>query len=554
MFDFYHNKPAEMMKPLVEKECEKVLYPTSTARAYNEFIEFYDSFKEYRPLIPICMYTVLILECFVECWCNTGSCAKDHGRQWFTNFIFLATLQKLDHIIEFRFVMLNECPSNLNMDAIFKRIGMHRSVLSNVRLIAFIGKGIFEASRSQPMALADSEATRTAEHILSVCPNTTSLVYNTHHTLISSAGVIRDIPGVGFEIIKRLYVALLPRLTAVQILRPFPNVPNMAFAWNLTKLVINHALIPELTHLPRIPVDCLTRVEIYGIQRVPNWRIFETAPGNKLVFPCLEKITLQYSTPDRSSVQPTNSQFTTIFPEDIRVEVPGLSNADVAFQKYFAPRSIQLLSIYEDPRAFESLNLDILKCARSVHISYRDERLDPNIRYNCQGIYSLYARYNNWITGARFDNIPSPLPLTINWISLEWLDITANIADVKSICNIIHQLRHLHTFYLSCFSMDRGDLNDPARGVDFADQDDIFSGVDTTVDRIHTCIGLALRKLHIFSHKRLDVDGILWLVGRLPYLQELGLNPNSLDEVPLSMSRSGITVCGFNPHIEAIDG
>ncbi|ORX72121.1 hypothetical protein DL89DRAFT_265763 [Linderina pennispora] len=159
----------------------------------------------------------------------------------------------------------------------------------------------------------------------------------------------------------------------------------------------------------------------------------------------------------------------------------------------------QFLRICDNPRA-------LTRVSSLIHTDPR-----PSARSYSADAGSLY--------GARMLGIEYPLPETINW---SWMII----ADPKSIAHMVGQLPALMTLVLECFSMNRDDLLISDRNEHFGDQAYTFELM-----------------------RGLDLDGLVYLVGRLPSLVSLGVDKEMVD-IP---KRDDVSVHTFSSYIAAID-
>ncbi|KAJ1951651.1 hypothetical protein EC988_003994, partial [Linderina pennispora] len=196
-----------------------------------------------------------------------------------------------------RIVQFNECRQELNLGQAIESIGIPHGAIANTSLLMFLGFGLFTAGEGQDLEMAKAEAMDTVDTILSLCPNITGLWHHGRRTWSSSAGLVRDIPGVGSEIMKELHRRLHSQLTMMQVMRPFPKDIAAPFSENLQVLALDSKLIPELVHLPQIPVSNLRELEVWHNSRYVDWTPFRAGADGTLNLKRLDKLALEFDKP-----------------------------------------------------------------------------------------------------------------------------------------------------------------------------------------------------------------------------------------------------------------
>ncbi|ORX67951.1 hypothetical protein DL89DRAFT_259182 [Linderina pennispora] len=143
----------------------------------------------------------------------------------------------------------------------------------------------FYAGKRQESQDAEMEATRTAQLILEHCPHARELWYHPDRVWGLSKNPLQELPGVGTEIMIMLRHVLHPRLTMMQVTRPFPSYIDQPFSPNLQYLVLDLKLVPEFVHLPPIPTDSMSHLELSGISNGINWGPVQDWTRQKGAFP-----------------------------------------------------------------------------------------------------------------------------------------------------------------------------------------------------------------------------------------------------------------------------
>ncbi|KAJ1953340.1 hypothetical protein EC988_003050, partial [Linderina pennispora] len=465
----------------------------------------------------------LTLECKVECSCNRRACPKSHARQWTTNYKELKRRGTLGQVEEFQIILLNQCRRELNLDKELETNGLSAMRLPNVNSLVFLGEGVFTAGRYQDTKLSNAEVKRTGIHIISIFPNITRLEYFLSRDRGSSSGNRKLLPGIGTKIVLSLLNHFISQLTTVQILVPFMVGRSFSFSNHLTSLTINDSYLRQLTPFPSIPVAALRRVQILKVVDKVNWGPFEKINDSLIVFPHVEEVTLQFVRPDRLVTLPEARDCDTLFPRLNVISVMGVNFSSMNFLKVFGDNA-QFLRICDNPRALTRVSSVLLDCAQNLQLIHTDPR--PSARsYSVLHMRALYEADAGSLYGARMLGIEYPLPETINWSWMMWLHMTASIADPKSIAHMVGQLPALMTLVLECFSMNRDDLLISDRNEHFGDQAYTFVKADSNFYRSDTRpISKELMRFEICSHRGLDLDGLVYLVGRLPSLVSLGVN------------------------------
>ncbi|KAJ1957908.1 hypothetical protein EC988_000590 [Linderina pennispora] len=444
---------------------------------------------------------------------------------WSSNYDFLVAEGMLHLVTEFRVVMNNNCPKDLHLIRAMRHYRLHKTTLPTVESVTFLGDGLFAAGKAQATLQAAHEAKYTADDIIALCPNITSMYFYTSGGWGSSARLRLMPAAVGTMTCMHLFRQAICNMATSHALTPPPESPGLRFSDDLTSLTINTSLLSPSQMLPPTVAESLRRLKITHVCRAVDWSRLSGA-SNSLVLPQLERLEIEFVDPGTGwLVVPVRYNTSVEFPRLQSLEVAGAKHADRNIYTCFTKYTIPLLILSADPRDFKDIDLRLLQCANGLQVKYCDSREHTDTIYSVKDMEVLY-RFRTGLRMASLSGIDYPLPEVLLWDNLCWLYLTASIADVESITRLLVQLKGLETLAIRCLSMYPNDLLSDSSAAHFADQvgrfESLFKAAEPYLDApIHSM----LQRLDIYVRQKFDLIGVACLLHRLPALKYLGVNP-----------------------------
>ncbi|ORX72186.1 hypothetical protein DL89DRAFT_265809 [Linderina pennispora] len=520
-----HGKATELVAPMIHTAFNKACHKTSTVADFDQIIAFHDEYLEYSLFVRSLMGRVpLILEATIESSYDDSNSDIKHCRRWHN---LLSLVSEVRIAIE--------------------SLGIPLGAIANTSLLMFLGSGLFTAGKRQDLEMAKAEAMDTVDTILSLCPNVTGLWHHGHRTWSSSAGFVRDIPGVGGEIMLELHRRLHSQLTMMQVMRPFPKDIAAPFSENLQVLVLDSKLIPELHN-----------------SRYVDWTLFRAGADGALNLKRLDKLALEFDKPVKGMAYCSPCFVDVTFPAVTQVKVKGLEHSIVAMENYLHTAQCRPLTLVTEPYGLERMGLPILRCATLLAVNIKDRHTHAGQACMTRGIYRLFRHGQQYLSGARVTGMYHPMPPSIKWPWLHWLHLTPVVACANSMLNVIGMLKHLHVLVIDAYSLERKHLMVVGSSSFLNSQSKAVSDMDDAVKGLGRCVSDQIVRLDIRSCKPLCVSTVVKVVSRLPNLTSLGVSPGYVDAVAQAIGgrASGSSEAGFrvihvreySSHIGVFDG
>ncbi|ORX72444.1 hypothetical protein DL89DRAFT_282503 [Linderina pennispora] len=462
---------------------------------YDRVIDFINSYPKMHVWIPDDTFSVLFLQCTVECVCAKSSCLKSHKRRWKSNVNSLAAKGKLHLVTEFRIVMTDESKQPLDLSkAVLVIVPGISSVVSNVSSIVMVGNGAFEAGSLQTLRQMRSEAEEAADTIHRTFQNVSSLrLYSPNHTGDDSP-CATDIPDYVWS-----------QLEHADVLTPLSN-ELVGFCQNLTTLRLNSACLQMNADLPGIPTHCLRELDLYRIVHMFPWRLFNMSKG-VVDFSNLESLTVEFVwSPDQPASFPGEGN-DIVFGSLETLKVCGSGLVYLDFYTFFIGNPITKLSISEDPAYYSSIDFSILKDIKQLRVGHPTGYPQFMGRYSVAAIESLFESQST-VEEAVIDGLLYPIPVLTPWANLCSLHFLVSIADTNCMTSLLFQLPSLQKLTVVSYSMDRNDAEDML----FADQAVNFQNVDDMLDPDDRFpINESLLQLNLYAYTGFDWFGLYTL-------------------------------------------
>ncbi|ORX63521.1 hypothetical protein DL89DRAFT_298357 [Linderina pennispora] len=463
--------PDDVKKKKLEAACKKSHYETSTVADYLPFAKFYQDYPALHSHLPEFVKKVpLILECQVKCSCTDTTCKKSHGRVWKSNIEELETCGLLSSVSELRIVLYNDCPKDLHLDKAIQELGIPRGAIASTKLIRFLGRGLFYAGKRQESQDAEMEAIRTAQLILEHCPHARELWYHPDRYL-----------------------------------------------------VLDLKLVPEFVHLPPIPTDSMSHLELSRISNGINWGLFKTGPDRRVHFPNLQTLVMRFKEPEKGLLQSSLDVSRVVIPSTVGVTVTGIAHSRNAIWEYFK-KGCRQLSLVESTLEFRDIDVYNLQCSKHFQLKLIPEEGDSSKPLPFVGLRNFFGHRNTVIRRMSVTGIEFMLPLTVKFHNMENLHLSLGIADSNIILNLAHSLTRLKILRIRCFSMYCNDLNHHGRGVYFANEDHELCIIAAHARDIPMIASKNLQCLHLYSHMAIDPNRFIKLMARFPNLAEIQVN------------------------------
>ncbi|KAJ1949803.1 hypothetical protein FBU59_000983 [Linderina macrospora] len=545
----------DVMRRKIEAACKKAKHETSTIEDYAPYIKFFKHHSIYNMFIPSFMVGApLILDCRVECPCTDNSCPKSHERVWLSNYNELKAADMLPLVDELRIIIYNESPKDLNLNMAILELKIPHGAIPKIKLIKFLGQGLFLAGEYKDMADANiksevyAEAVHTAKLIIGLCPKATELWFHEHRDWGTSEGLLQDIPGVGSAIMLALRRVLYSNLTTMQIARPFTDDVIQLFSPDLQRLSVDFSVISELTRLPPIPTDNVRHLALTRISRDIDWGIFQSGPDGKAHFPKLETLVLKFDKPEGRLAYTSWYRASVAFPTTVVVVVGGVNDSRGTLLNLFKENSCGKLVLVEHPSFLQKFEIGNLKCSRKVEVRLCPSPDDQNHLLPTNGLWQFYG-CRSGVKEMSISGMEVVMPAAVCWNSVEVLDITVGIADYEGLLNLVFRLKRLRTLKIKCFSMDRSDLYNPGRGVHFAGESEQHSIIDAHVSNEPKKFRKKLTSLHIYSQQGIVLKVIRKLVLRISTIAEVFVNSEAVDSVSKVVSDCNVKVGAVDPDV-----
>ncbi|KAJ1958710.1 hypothetical protein EC988_000145 [Linderina pennispora] len=472
------------------------------------------------------VFGTLLLECFVECDRIKCSCSKSHDRDWMWNLGFLIEHNKLHLVTEFRVVIFNECELPMHIDKVMKDMENRlQSSLPNVRSILFLGPGVFTAGTAKDADLIQEfrTAEAAAQSIRKLFPCATDLRYHVFRKWVPTPNILgadRKLCPL-YEYTLKEYAH---QLEHVQMLIPFPlNVPKLFD--NLTSLSINIRYIRLRRDLPVIPTRCLRTIEVFQIEAVIPWHLFETTDG-ALNFDSLQDLRLEFIQATANTATFPGCNCPVHFPRLNTLHVTGSAYVYTDIYAYFQGRVFERLTIMDDPTNFERINEHAFETVKMLKIGHPTGAPFVDV-YSVDMVERLYQLPSS-VEVATLGLFDYPLPGLIAWVDLRSLTLAASIADKHGLANLLGQLPLLHTLVVDCFSMIRSD----AKVTKFPDQKITFDEIGEVLDPSSQLpVSESLERLDLFVRGTFDLVGFCELVLCLPRVTKVRINHHMIPHI-----------------------
>ncbi|KAJ1952709.1 hypothetical protein EC988_003404 [Linderina pennispora] len=314
------------------------------------------------------------------------------------------------------------------------------------------------------------------------------------------------------------------QLEHVQMLIPFPlNVPKLFD--NLTSLSINIRYVRLRRDLPAIPTRFLRILEVFQIEAVIPWHLFDITEG-ALDFDNLESLHLEFIQAAAQTVNFPGWDYPIHFPKLSALNVTGSAYVYTDIYAYFQGRVFERLTIMDDPTNFERINEQAFESVKMLKIGHPTRIPFVNM-YSVDMVERLYQLPSN-VEEAVLGLLDYPLPELIAWVNLRSLTLTASIADKHGLANLLGQLPLLHTLIVNCFSMNQKD----ASSTNFPDQKITFDEIGEILDSsTNLPVSESLERLYLFVRGTFDMAGFCELVSRLPRVCKIRVNHHMIPHV-----------------------
>ncbi|ORX73894.1 hypothetical protein DL89DRAFT_263904, partial [Linderina pennispora] len=457
------------------------------AKEYSNIINFGDSYPHRVCELPEAVFRPLLLDCYCPC-------GKSHAR-------FLTKHSKLHLVTELRVIIYNRCRLPMDMDKVIKDMASRLpSSLPNVRSILFLGEGIFMAGLQ--MTWTPLRNLRRLSQLQSPIRRLFPCNWGPAANITSEISRLCPL----YECTLKEY---MHQLEHVQMLIPFPlNVPKLFD--NLTSLSINIRYVRLRRDLPAIPTQCLRILEVFQIEAVIPWHLFDITEG-ALDFGNLESLHLEFIQAAAQTVNFPGCDYPIHFPKLSALNITGSAYVYTDIYAYFQGRTFERLTIMDDPTNFERINEQAFESVKILKIGHPTRIPFVNM-YSVDMVERLYQLPSN-AEEAVLGLLDYPLPELIAWVNLRSLTLTASIADKHGLANLLGQLPLLHTLIVDCFSMSQKDVG----STNFPDQKITFDEIGEILDSSSNLpVSESLERLDLFVRGAFDMVGFCELVSRLP--------------------------------------
>ncbi|KAJ1957927.1 hypothetical protein EC988_000580 [Linderina pennispora] len=506
--------------------CAKSLTRTSTAREYSNVMNFVSSNPHRVNELSEAVFGTLLLECFVECDRIKCSCSKSHDRDWMWNLGFLIEHSKLHLVTEFRVIVYNNCKSPMHIDKVMKDMENRlQSRLPNVRLILFLGYGVFTAGTMEGVDLNQERkaAEAAAKSIRKLFPRATDLRSHVYKLWGPTPNVSILAPN-SFPLYEYTLREYAHQLEHVQMLIPFPpNVPKLFDS--LTSLSINIRYIRLRRDLPVIPTRCLRILEVFQIEAIIPWHLFEITDG-ALNFGSLQDLRMEFIQATANTATFPGCNCPVHFPRLNTLHVTGSAYIYTDIYAYFQGRVFERLTIMDDPTSFERINEHAFETVKMLKIGHPTGAPFVDV-YSVDMVERLYQLPSS-VEVATLGLFDYPLPGLIAWVNLRSLTLAASIADKHGLANLLGQLPLLHTLVADCFSMIRSD----AKVTKFPDQKITFDEIGEILNPTSQLeVSESLERLDLFVRGTFDLVGFCELVLCLPRVTKVKVNHHMIPHI-----------------------
>ncbi|KAJ1950685.1 hypothetical protein FBU59_000563 [Linderina macrospora] len=396
-------------------------------------------------------------------------------------------------------------------------------VMPNVRSIKFLGYGIFTAETVKYPELNTTDAELVTKAITKLFPNVTDL--RSHVSRVwgptPNISTLNDNAYPLYELLLNVYAS---QLWHVQMLIPFPQKVTKLFEF-LASVSLNVQYARPRKDLPGIPTRRLRIVELFQIEDVIPWRLFETT-NDKLDFESLEDLRLEFIHEAENAAGDFGCDVPIRFLKLNNLHITNSSYVYTDMFGYFRDRDLESLTIMDDPINFKEIKEHALERVKLLKLGHPTGTLFMS-SYSVDMVEHLYNLPSN-AEEAVIGLIQYPMPKMIAWDNLRSLRMSASIADKHGLANLLAQLPLLGTLFMDCLSM----LQNDATATRFPDQTTTFRKLGQVMDPDDdSSISDTLTHMEFFVHGNFDLNGFCELLSRLPYVRGVKINHNMLFHV-----------------------
>ncbi|KAJ1949665.1 hypothetical protein FBU59_001042 [Linderina macrospora] len=389
-------------------------------------------------------------------------------------------------------------------------------VMPNVRSIKFLGRGIFTAETVKYTGSNTTDAKLAVRTITKLFPNVADL--RSHVSRVwGPTHNINSLDDDAYPLYEYLLDAYAAQLWHVQVLIPFPPKVTKLFE-NLTSVSLNIQHARPREDLPGIPIRCLRIVELFQIDGVIPWWLFETV-RNKLNFVSLESLLLEFIHEAEMTVDDLGCNVPVCFPSLNNFHVINSSFVYTDIYGYFRDRDLEKLTIRDDPMNFKKIKEPALERVKLLKIGHPTGTPFMST-YSVDMVEHLYNLPSN-AEEAVIGHIQHPLPKMIAWDNLRKLRMSASIVDKHGLASLLAQLPLLRFLFMDCFSMSKDD----AAATKFPGQKVMLDKLGQVIDPDDmSLVSKTLTHMEFFVQKTFDVHGFCELLARLPNANNIKIN------------------------------
>ncbi|KAJ1936526.1 hypothetical protein FBU59_005023, partial [Linderina macrospora] len=397
------------------------------------------------------------------------------------------------------------------------------SAMPNVRSIKFLGAGIFSPETVKYTKPSSTDAAMAVKTITKLFPNVTEVRSHTSRVWgpTSNISFLND---EAFPFYGYLLKECLAQMLHVQMLIPFPkNVTKLCIF--LASISINIKYVRLRQDLPGVPIRCLRIVELFQIDDVIPWWLFEAIDG-ELDFESLEDLRLEFIHEAKSTVDDLGCDVPVRFPKLNRLHVTNSSYVYTDIYGYFRDCELERLTIRDEPTNFKHIKEHALANVKVLTIAH-PQRATPVDLCSIETVEHLYNLPSR-VEEAVLVLFQYPLPLDIAWVNLRLLSISASIANKHGLANLLKKLPLMRRLAVDCFSMIRAD----AKLTKFPDQMAAFSKLGKTMKpKDRSPLNMNLERLELMVHTNFDLYGFCELLSRLPKVNSVKVKQSMISQI-----------------------